>query len=216
MNTNDRQRFTTILRQMLGVYGRTVDTDTVAIWWSALEDVSMEQFSAAATTHIKTSRYPPTPADIRDHAGANYNGHVAPEEAWNRIPKSEYEGGWVTDEMMRALGACQDSIDRGDLIGARKAFLERYGLEISATREKPKWWLTKPVGLTWEQMEEFDQQMRLMAPAEMQNNLPQLEPMIGLQRIGNGLRKLDMPAGSTSQEKKTFGKLRSLREQSGI
>lgn len=59
-------------------------------------------------------------------------GHPLPEIAWNHVPKSEHEGGYVTSQMMAALADCHDSLERGDFIGGRKAFLESYAARVRA------------------------------------------------------------------------------------
>lgn len=186
-----------MLKQMLAVYGKSADADTVAVWWASMEDVTIQEFTQAASTHVKTSRFSPTPADIRDISGANNNGHLPPEEAWNRVPKSEHDGGWVTDEMMQALGACRDSIVRGDMVGARKAFLEHYAATIKHTQAKPKWWITEPIAMRWEDRAAFLEQARLTAPTSAKLPPPQ-EAMPGLQRTGNDCLRLVSGSGSTS------------------
>lgn len=164
MNSTDKRAFARILGLLLKTYGKEIDNDVVSIWWAALDDVSLEAFEQAATIHIKTSRFAPTPADIRDAAGANRGNYPEPEEAWNKLPKSEYDGGWVCDEMMAGFAACADSLARGDMIAARMAFLERYRSVIRNKKGKPQWWLSRPIGMTENQTAHWEEQMLLEKP----------------------------------------------------
>lgn len=76
--------------------------------------------------------------------------HPGPEEAWNLLPKSEREGGYVTHQMMAS--APFDLIDRGDLIAARKAFIETYSRADKSG--KPEFFYSSPtVGSTEEKVD---------------------------------------------------------------
>jgi len=84
------------------------------------------------------------------------SGYPSPEEAWNALPKSEYESGFVCQPMMDGWGACSDSLSRNDYIGARMAFIERYKKSVSDEKfagGKPSFWYLPPDIGTSEQNE---------------------------------------------------------------
>jgi hypothetical protein len=115
---------------------------------------------------LHTSKSQPTIAAFNDLLHPSQ--YPAPEEAWNMAPKSEYDGGWVCDELMAALGACQDSLDRGDMVAARMAFLERYRVEIQGKTGEPRWWLSRPIGQTETEKMAWEENAMLTAPASAQ------------------------------------------------
>lgn len=164
MKTEDKSDFSKILRILLKTYGKTADKELTDIYWNALSDVEIDAIRHAANAHIRTNRFAPTPADIRELAGANKSEWQTPEEAWNALPKSESEGGWMCQEIATAMGACFDSLDAGDRIGARMAFLEVYKREIQGKRGKPNWWLSEPNALTHEERQQWKQGMLASKP----------------------------------------------------
>lgn len=99
----------------------------VSVFSEDLEDFRDKEIEQAFKKLFKTLRYAKqiTPGAIIDLI-PNKFGHLDPEHAWNHAPKTEHDSAYVTEEIMSALGSASDSIDRGDMIAARKAFLESY------------------------------------------------------------------------------------------
>ena len=166
MKTSDADKFRKIYGRLMKSYGRAVDPDTQDVWWDLMQDMTLEQFANACAQYMATERAWPVPAAIRDLAGANAHGWPTPEEAWNTLPKSEYDSGWMCQETMTAYTACSDSLERGDLIAARMCFLEVYKREIKGKRGEPKWWISWGIGDTQEQRESRFEQLCLKKPRE--------------------------------------------------
>jgi hypothetical protein len=62
------------------------------------------------------------------------DGRPGPDEAWGMCPKSEYETVVWTSEMSEAHGACVGLIESGDLVAARKTFIEVYAKRTTTSR----------------------------------------------------------------------------------
>jgi len=197
MKPEDQKEFSDILRLLLKTYSKTADKELTGIFWAALVDIEISVIREAASAYIRTNRFSPTPADIRELAGANRSAWPTPEEAWNMLPKTEDTGGWMCQELATAMGACIDSLDAGDRIGARMAFLEVYRREIQGKRGKPKWWLSEPSSISHDQRLQWKKHMLEQKPGVRplleQETRHQIEgDGIGITRTGGELKKLSV------------------------
>lgn len=189
MTPDDKIAFGKILYALFLPYGKPPGADLVQVWWDVCAEVPLAEFKAAAAQHVGECRFTPTPADILDRCPCRNLGHPDPETAWNLVPKAETATAYVTAQMMAALAACQDSLDRGDLIGARMAFIETYRRELQQARtrrEGAKPWLSKGVGLTWEQSENASQQALQQAAVVGLMPMPTTSPMLPGSRTTTG------------------------------
>lgn len=66
------------------------------------------------------------------------DGRPGPEEAWARIPRSEDDSVYMTDEMAEAYGVAKPLLDLGDPVAARMAFKECYLRALTAARAARK------------------------------------------------------------------------------
>lgn len=133
MRSEDKKQFQTLITDFMSVYGHEITIGQIRMWWDDLEAYPFAAVEQAFRQYRKTNSKRPTPAGVLEFL-PDLLGHPSPEEAWNRLPKSEYDAGYVTSEMMQAMGACGDSLERGDTIGARMAFLEAYRHAIAEAR----------------------------------------------------------------------------------
>lgn len=69
----------------------TGNQDTVNVWHMALGDISYEQASAAAMAYIRTSHFPPVPADIIERISVVQDYPTA-IELWSQIRKAISNG----------------------------------------------------------------------------------------------------------------------------
>lgn len=171
MTDDDRSEFLATLVAINEFYRQPVSPTVNAMWWDLAKDrCSLQDFRLAAATHMRTNKFPPALSEILDLARAAF--WPDPEEAWNMAPKSESETAWVCQEIMVALCACQDSIDRGDMIGARKAFLESYGAQLRQASGQPTWWVSEASG--------GDYQTRVAAKLKCLEAAPHRRPSLNL------------------------------------
>ena len=187
MTPDDKTAFGTALYALFLPYGKPPSSDLVQVWWDVCAEVPLAEFKAAAYQHVAECRFCPTPADILDRCPSRNLGHPDPETAWNLVPKSETDTAYVTAQMMAGLAACQDSLDRGDLIGARMAFLETYRRELQQARqrrESARPWLSRACGLTYEQSESASRRALEQAAAIGLMPHPSSTPMLpGSRRV---------------------------------
>lgn len=122
------------LKDFFTAFGIAVNPPILRLWEDTLGEYPVEALRDATRAFSKT---------IQRGGGAilpgalvpflpSLSGHPLPEIAWNHLPKSDFDGGYVTDQMMSALADCHDSLMRGDFIAGRKAFLESYAARVRA------------------------------------------------------------------------------------
>jgi hypothetical protein len=134
MKPTDRKSFNELLEGFFAVIGTRYNPDVMPWWFEALAAFELKDIRVAMqayTADPKRERGPVMPGTILGYLPSPY-GHPTPEQAWNHLPKSEHDGGYVTNLMMEAFADCSDSLNRGDFIGGRKAFLESYAARVRA------------------------------------------------------------------------------------
>lgn len=141
MTQEDRNRFVAAYALLCRFYSKDVDPQIAEVWWKLAQGIDIEDFEWAAQRHMMSEKFMPAFSELR--MGAKYRNFPSPEEAWNQVPKSDYDAGWLCRETAEALGACQDSIDRGDMVGARMAFLEAYKRAVERSAGRPAWWVSE-------------------------------------------------------------------------
>lgn len=109
---------------------------------------------------MRTEKYKLTLAAIRENL-PDRTGWYTAEEAWQKVPRSEYDGGYVCTEMLVAL----EQSRYGDDKYARSGFIEAWNRlkkqAISEGRKMALFW-SGPVGVTQHEHE----QMKLSAGEE--------------------------------------------------
>ena len=138
MRPEDSTAFATILHDTYALYGKeSIMTDGVSdTLWDMFQLATREQFKAAMLAHSASdTNFHPLPGKVRQM----FSDYPSAEEAWNTLPKDEATTGWMFPEMEQAMGACWDSLQRGDLIAARMAFVEKYKAVTRGKLGQPKW-----------------------------------------------------------------------------
>lgn len=133
MLNNDKVQFVKILAACLDMYGRERSDTVMALWSRLMEPYSLSDVTDALSSHMRTSKFCPTPADIISYLDSK-DGRPTPDEAWAMCPKSEYESVFWTDEMSQAYAVACPLIEQGDKVAARKAFIDRYESLVAAAR----------------------------------------------------------------------------------
>ena len=88
---------------------------------------------------------------------------------------------------MDSMGACLDSLDRGDMVAARMAFIERYKQFITTAKmsaECPAWYYSAPSLGSYEQKQQVKQQALSIASDKK---------WISLESFNNANKQLDAP-----------------------
>lgn len=195
MKDSDARVFNETIQGLFEAMGFEAPTTTARrLWWESLKGLDLDRLTAAASEYLRTRRDRPTVAALLDLADPSQ--YPAPDEAWNMCPKSESETAWVFQELLAALSACRDSLDAGDRIGARKAFLEVYARETRGKQGRPGWFISDANNMTQEQrqqvrfelLERHPERAREPGALEHQNML--LECATGHARTAGGLKRL--------------------------
>lgn len=135
---------------------REVKKETIIFWFELFADYSIDAFKAALHRAVLDCSGRLDPAKVKQFLPCPL-GHPTVEEAWNAAPKTEIESAYVTDEIMAAISAADDSIARGDMVAARMCFKEVYERNINQARimNKPaRFWLTEGIGLSEDEKQE--------------------------------------------------------------
>ena len=165
MIETDKKRFAEMLKDVYAMHQRELTAGMVKIWIGQLGIYTIEAIEGAFNAYWRTAKGIPLPADILKFL-PDPLGHVGPEEAWNHIPKSESDGGYVTDQMMAARTAAIGSIERGDMIGARMAFVEAYRQQVGQAQAqgiRARYWYSIPTGMDHQQRLELKEKHTLEA-----------------------------------------------------
>ncbi len=132
MQSSDKAQFLKVLAACLDMYGRERSDTVMALWWKLMEPYRLDEVQEALASHMRTSKFCPTPADVIGMVSAK-DGRPTADEAWAMIPRSEYESVIWTEEMAQAFGVASALLEHGDQVAARRAFIDRYdGLVASA------------------------------------------------------------------------------------
>ena len=91
---DNKQQFAQLMEEVMEVYDKKPNKGVMRIWWESLKEYDFADVSKAFSIHTMTSKFAPVPASILEHL-PDTSGWLSPEEAWNALPKTEYDGGYV-------------------------------------------------------------------------------------------------------------------------
>ena len=122
MNATDKSAFaTSIVGCLQEVYEKSVTSNTLSVWFAALQAYPLEAVQAAIQNHItdpERGRFAPKPADIIGRIVETVSDdRPGPDEAWGlllRVIRDERETGMLTDEMRAGWQACGPILEVGD------------------------------------------------------------------------------------------------------
>lgn len=131
------------------LYGKELDKETLTMWLSFFKNNSVEEFKQAMNEHIKTSRYFPTVADIKERiASKKVEDMPKAEDEWNKVIDLVHKYG--SYQMNKALKELSDytryvvshvgytricNADADEQIWNKKTFIAEYNELKSANIE---------------------------------------------------------------------------------
>jgi hypothetical protein len=136
----DEQAFSVLVMAMGEVFSDPVSPERFELYAKALEDLPYEAVAAAATTHIRTGRWFPKPAEIRELIEGAMEDRA--ELAWSWLLREVHRiGGWgapawpdaATQHATEGLfggwrALCERLPAEGpELLGYRKQFIAGFG-----------------------------------------------------------------------------------------
>lgn len=138
---SDKKKFLEIITSCSSVYRQEVDTSAIRIFWQLLEPYAIADVEKAFVSHLRISKFFPTPAEIIAYLDVKFK-RLNADEAWGMIPRSEDETVVWTEEMAGAYAVAYDLIVEGDRIAARMAFKGAYDRLCSEASiiQKPVSW----------------------------------------------------------------------------
>lgn len=143
MLSTEKTEFLKMLRDLFTLYDKDPEPRTYELWWSALSEFDLSQIRLAMSQYAKKNKYAPVPAGVIEFIPQAQE--ISADEAWAHVPKSEYEGGWITNRMASALGQVSTLMD--NQITARKSFIAAY----NNLPDDNEWFYSPAQGLDYDQ-----------------------------------------------------------------
>lgn len=153
MNDNDRPEFAIVIAALCETFGREASKATTYGYWLGLSDLSLSSVKDAATKAIRSCKFMPTPAELRELAGVT-NATDRALLAWAAVEKAAPLGSYksvdfddpLINAAIRSMGGwpailekTQQDFDtwvRKDFIAAYQGFM-RAGADGDVCRPLP-------------------------------------------------------------------------------
>lgn len=126
-------------REAIG-QGETYTDGALELMFAALRDLELREIQAALVAHINgpDGRWRPNAHYIREAISRRAAvAWVSADEAWATVPKLESDTGILNQITAAALAVAQDLIDDGDMIAARRAFIDAYNVRVERAKADP-------------------------------------------------------------------------------
>jgi len=123
MTPEQKQQITAAIATAAEVVGTELTTGALKAMVRVLSRYDFRAVMQAVESAMLECKYKITLADIIERIP---DDRPRPSEAWAMVPKSESESAVLPDEAVRALGVANPIIHAGDMIAARRAFVESY------------------------------------------------------------------------------------------
>lgn len=139
MKTNDiRAMLGLLMAARLANAPAEITDTTITVWGIALDDVTTEAASTAVKDIIRTEKWFPQPATIRERA-LDAQGHLlSPEEAWKQVQPSEYaraQPHHVTLAALKDIGGIWAVKTSEKPEKTRESFMQAYAVRLQEARE---------------------------------------------------------------------------------
>lgn len=223
MTENDIDPFFEMLDEAYDLLGKTAQAKIIsagakAMFFRAVQHHSLKDVCDALDHHVRTGTFTPVPKDINDFIESRRPVlWVSADEAWAQVPKLESDAGLLNQVTAAALAKAQPLIDAGEMIGARRAFIDAYDRLVQVAKSDPD--PSKRVPVTWvsggnhpmRDQDPHGERMMLLerghaagllpAPEHAQEPL-RIESRGGMKRLGDELKKLQIkqiPTGDSNE-----------------
>ncbi len=141
MKDNDFDAFSALWADSWSLYGRIPNPKAINLVFEMLGDKPLDEIKRSLIAHCRSSKFPPTAADVIALSGG-VSDRLAADEAWALCPRSEDDTVIWTDEIAQAHGIASEILADGDKVGARMAFkaaYERLCADAERDRRPVKW-----------------------------------------------------------------------------
>ncbi len=99
----DKETFVRILAGAGKLYDKEIDKEIMEMWLSFFKDNTTEEFKKAMNEHIKTSRYFPTVADIKEKIYELNNSNESDTELWEKLLSAIRNSSYHSEEEFEKL-----------------------------------------------------------------------------------------------------------------
>ena len=99
----DKETFVKILAGAGKLYDKEIDKEIMEMWLSFFKDNTTEEFKKAMNEHIKTSRYFPTVADIKEKIYELNNSNESDTELWEKLLSAIRNSSYHSEEEFEKL-----------------------------------------------------------------------------------------------------------------
>lgn len=143
MRPTDRTTFGEVMQdayESIG-QGQRYTEGGLDLMFAALQDLTLQQIQLALVHHINdpvNGKWRPNAAMIRDQIAKRAPAPwVSADEAWATAPKLESDAGVINQVVAAALAVAQQLIDSGDMVAARRAFIDAYNARVEQAKAHP-------------------------------------------------------------------------------
>ena len=148
-----RQEFAVLAKAIRAVYPNMLPDDGAKdVWYGLLADLDYNRASVALQTHMMTSRFPPTIADIREKAVRAQGEDLSELDAWAMARRAirhdpdnaREQFARLPETVQRTLGTYKTLCEWGELpsdtVGSviQSQFLRGYRVVLQRTKEEAK------------------------------------------------------------------------------
>lgn len=140
MNEHDIDPFFVMLDEVYDLMGKTqqakiISAGAKAMFFRAVAHHSLAEVQAALDYHASNATFTPVPKDINDFIESRKPVlWVSGDEAWGQVPKLESDAGLLNQCTAGALAKAQPLIDDGDMVAARRTFIDAYDRLVAAAK----------------------------------------------------------------------------------
>lgn len=135
--------FSDMLSDVAALYGKTLSTTQIAMWFRLMAGFTIEQVQGAFDAHARdatTGRFMPLPADLlaKLETAAAIDGRPSPEEAWSTAIQAMDEAVtvvWTTETAQAWAEVGQALMEAGDRFNASRGFISRYQELVRVARK---------------------------------------------------------------------------------
>ncbi|MES2320199.1 MAG: hypothetical protein V4631_22205 [Pseudomonadota bacterium] len=142
MRPTEMREFKAVMRDAREAVGQgePYTEGALELMFASLAEFPLAAIQQALIDHInsKDGKWRPNPAYIRDQIGKRAPVlWVTGDEAWGTAPKLETDSGVCNQVVAAALAVAQDLIDRGDMVAARRTFVDAYNARVEQAKNHP-------------------------------------------------------------------------------